>query len=110
MSGALRTVNVTMVVLSAGDTAGGVATHSEKPQAVSCAPSKVVLTETGLVNNFAVPAGWPATLIAQLNDDCGDTLAGGSVVASFSNGDAPLSLAGQRAEWDLFSHPGSRGW
>jgi uncharacterized protein (TIGR03437 family) len=94
MSGALRTVNVTLVVLPQGDAAAGSSLRSERPRAVSCAASKVVLTETALVNNFAIPAGWPVTLIVQLNDDCGDSLPSGSVVASFSNGDAPLTLVG----------------
>jgi uncharacterized protein (TIGR03437 family) len=108
MSGALRSANVTLIVLPAGDTAGG-SLRSARPEAVACSPSKVVLTETGLVNNFAIPAGWPATLIAQLNDDCGNTLTGGSVVASFSNGDAPLTLAGngQNGTYSATWQPGN---
>jgi uncharacterized protein (TIGR03437 family) len=54
------------------------------------------VTQTGLVNNFSVPAGWPATLIVQLNDDCGSPVSNGSVVASFSNGDPPLTLRGDQ--------------
>jgi uncharacterized protein (TIGR03437 family) len=109
IASALRTVNVTMVVVSAGDAAGVAAARFERPAAVSCSASKVVLTETGLVNNFAVPAGWPATLIAQLNDDCGGTLVGGSVVASFSNGDAPLTLVGngQNGTYSASWQPGT---
>lgn len=108
MSGALRTVNVTLEV-PAGASAGAASQGSVKPDAASCAASKVVLTETGLVNNFAVPAGWPATLIVQLNDDCGNGLAAGSVVASFSNGDAPLTLAGngQNSSYSATWQPGS---
>jgi uncharacterized protein (TIGR03437 family) len=44
------------------------------------------------VNNFSVPAGWPATLAVQLNDDCAAPITSGSVTASFSNGDAPLAF------------------
>ncbi len=33
-------------------------------------------------------------MIVQLNDDCGAPVANGNVVASFSNGDAPLNMAG----------------
>jgi uncharacterized protein (TIGR03437 family) len=108
MSGALRSANVILIVVPAGDTAGG-SLRSARPEAVSCSPSKVVLTETGLVNNFAIPAGWPATLIAQLNDDCGNTLTGGSVVAAFSNGDAPLTLAGngQNGTYSATWQPGN---
>jgi uncharacterized protein (TIGR03437 family) len=61
---------------------------------LGCTPSKLAITETGLPNNFAVPAGWPATLIVQLNDDCGSPVLSGDVIASFSNGDAALALVG----------------
>jgi uncharacterized protein (TIGR03437 family) len=45
----------------------------------------------------------------QLNDDCGDSLAGGAVVASFSNGDAPLTLSGngQNGTYSGTWQPGS---
>jgi large repetitive protein len=92
ISGNLATVNVTFIVEpGAGSTAA-----ASRPRVVSagCAPAKLAITETGLVNNFAVPASWPATLITQLNDDCGASVTSGSVVASFSNGDAPLTLHG----------------
>ena len=87
----LASVNVTFVLLpGAAASASSVSSHA----ASGCAPAKLALTETGMSNNFTVPAGWPATLIAQLNDDCGNTVTNGSVVASFSNGDAPLTLNG----------------
>lgn len=87
----LQSVNVTFVVQPAGSSN---AISSLQPHAAGCAASKVAITETGLANNFAVPAGWPATLIVQLNDDCATPITNGNVVASFSNGDAPLNLAG----------------
>ena len=86
----LESVNVTFVVQATG---GSSAVSKLHPQ-VSCAASKLAITENGLVNNFAVPAGWPATLIVQLNNDCGSLVTNGSVAASFSNGDAPLALVG----------------
>jgi hypothetical protein len=89
-SGAVAAVNVTLVVRPAGT----IAALDDAPLAAGCTATKVALTQTGLINNFSVPAKWPAALIVQLNDDCGATLANGSVVASFSNGDAPLSLRG----------------
>ncbi len=91
MSGTIRTVTVILIVTPAGSTASPATATT--PSA-SCTPSKVALTQTGLVNNFAVPAKWPATLIVQLNDDCGAAILNGSVVASFSNGDPPLTLRG----------------
>jgi uncharacterized protein (TIGR03437 family) len=89
MSGVERTVNVTFVVRPAGT----ITALSAIPDA-TCAPSKLALTETGLTNNFGVPAGWPAALITQLNDDCGAVVTNGSVTANFSNGDPPLNLRG----------------
>jgi len=87
----LQSVNVTFIVQPTS--ASGSISHL-RPEAAGCTASKLAITETGLANNFAVPAGWPATLIVQLNDDCGAIVTDGEVVASFSNGDAPLSLAG----------------
>ena len=46
------------------------------------------------MNNFSIPASWPASLEMQLNDDCGSPVVNGTVVASFSNGDPPLTLMG----------------
>jgi uncharacterized protein (TIGR03437 family) len=97
MSGVVRTVNVIAVVEPSTGTASVIHADAVTPDAVTAAPctaSKLAITETGLVNNFSVPAKWPATLIAQLNDDCGQPVTSGSVIASFSNGDAPLTLRG----------------
>jgi large repetitive protein len=114
ISGVVRTVNVTLVVLPVGSTTVPESTMAAmtgevRPAAAGCTASKLALTETGLVNNFAVPAKWPATLIVQLNDDCGSPVAGGSVVASFSNGDAPISLRGdgQNGTYSATWQPGS---
>jgi uncharacterized protein (TIGR03437 family) len=89
MNGAERSVNVTLVVNTAPVTG-----QFRSEATTTCSASKLALTETGLVSNFSVPAGWPATLILQLNDDCGNAVANASVVATFSNGDPPLSLRG----------------
>ena len=93
MSGVVRTVNITLVVTPAGSSFATPVAEATTPQA-GCTASKLALTENGLVNNFAVPASWPAPLIVQLNDDCGAGVVNGSVVANFSNGDAPLMLKG----------------
>ncbi len=87
---ALESVNVTFNVQPTSSTN---AIAQLRPEVSGCTASKLAITESGLVNNFAVPAGWPATLIVQLNDDCGSPVTSGSVTASFSNGDAPLVLA-----------------
>lgn len=66
-------------------------------RAAGCTPSKLAVTPTGPFNNFNVPAGWPEALVVDLRDDCGQPVEGASVVASFSNGDPPLTL---RADGD----------
>jgi uncharacterized protein (TIGR03437 family) len=102
---ALGSVNVTLV-LGAGGAANALsglasqptgARAAVRPQAAiaGCTPSTVVLTETGIPNNFSVPAGWPANLVTTMTDDCGNALEGGSVAANFSNGDPPLALIDQ---------------
>jgi uncharacterized protein (TIGR03437 family) len=103
MSGVLRSVNVTLIVEP-----GATVAARPLPATVSCTPSALAATETGLVNNFAVPAGWPAALIVQLNDDCGNSVSNASVTASFSNGDPPLMLAeGQPASYAATWQPGA---
>jgi len=88
----LQTVNVTLVVplsFQPTITSPAIARARAVP---GCTPGRLVATETSLTDNFAVPAGWPATLTIQLNDDCGNAVTNGSAVASFPNGDPPLSL------------------
>jgi uncharacterized protein (TIGR03437 family) len=84
-----RSINVTVIVVPSG---GSSASRAEVAQSTSCTPTRIVLTETGLPNGFAVPGGFPATLSAVMNDNCGNKITGGSVVAGFSNGDPALSL------------------
>jgi len=91
VAGVLKSVNVTYVV-QPGSYSSAIA--RAQPRATGCTPSKVVITETGLPNNFAVPAGWPATVVLQLNNDCGEPIINGNVTASFSNGDQALALEG----------------
>jgi uncharacterized protein (TIGR03437 family) len=61
-------------------------------QPAACSPTKLVLTEMSLGNDFSLTSGLPVTLNVQLNNDCGGLVTNGSVVASFSNGDSPLAL------------------
>jgi uncharacterized protein (TIGR03437 family) len=91
ISQVLQSVNVTLVVLPAS---AANASRGPRPEVVNCTASKLAITETGLANNFSVPAGWPATLIVQLDDDCGSLVLDGNVSANFSNGDPALALVG----------------
>lgn len=100
----LESVNVTLIV-TPGSSSN--ARAGAEPHAAGCTPSKLGITETGLPNDFAVPAGWPATLIVKLNDDCANAVTSGNVVAAFSNGDAPLNLvADQLGNYSATWQPG----
>ena len=85
---AVRTVNVTLLVL------GPVSARlksAEAPQ-VSCAPTQLIATQLGLVNNFQQLRGWPVEVALNLITDCGAPFTEAQVSASFSNGDDPLAL------------------
>ena len=60
--------------------------------AAGCTPTQLVPAITTLGQSFGVPAAWPVALEANVLDDCGNTLDGGNVGVSFSNGDPPISL------------------
>jgi uncharacterized protein (TIGR03437 family) len=113
-------VNVTMILTgAAGATpastgaraAAHPADHPAAANANGCTPANLILTETGLDNSFSVPAGWPSNLIVGLNDDCGDNVGSGSVSASFSNGDPPLTLVtqGQTGQYSATWQPQNSG-
>jgi uncharacterized protein (TIGR03437 family) len=72
------------------------AAASKVKAAAGCSPTKLLPVFTELGQNFTVPAGWPATIDLLVVDDCGGLLNTGTAVASFSNGDPPLSLTPQQ--------------
>jgi uncharacterized protein (TIGR03437 family) len=88
---AVRTVNVTLIVSSSAATPSAVSSNAQ-PKASGCTPSMLVPAQTGLVNSFFAPAGWPTPLQILLFDDCGSPVNNGQIVATFSNGDPPLAL------------------
>jgi uncharacterized protein (TIGR03437 family) len=85
-SAGVRSVNVTLIVPPAAP--AGLVSRAE-----GCTPTQIVPTQTGLVTNFSAPAAWPVTLEVALVNDCGEPVASGQVVTTFSNGDAPLGLS-----------------
>ena len=78
MGNALRTKDVTLVVQSAP----------------GCMATRLVGTLGHLGTSFDIPAGAPAVISAQVSDNCGNAVPNASVVATFSNGDPSLTLAG----------------
>jgi uncharacterized protein (TIGR03437 family) len=88
-SAAVRTVNITLVVGTPGMASPSGALLAAQ---AACSPSKLIVTQTGLVHNFQQPAGWPVGVAVKLITDCGTPLTDAQVVASFSNGDPPIAL------------------
>lgn len=86
-SGVAQTVSLLFVVAGGGESAARVLDGQ------SCSASKLLPVFTGLSYGFPVTGGWPTPVNVNVVDDCGSPLVDGSVVASFSNGDPPLSLA-----------------
>ncbi len=93
---AVRSLNITFIVADALDQGGAppAASPPARTAAAGCVPGSMALTQTGLPNHFAVPASWPATLILNLNDNCGRPVRQAAMTASFTNGDPPVSLLG----------------
>ena len=74
----------------------------------SCVPSKLLpqITQVGFGPSTTV--SYPAVISVKVVDDCGQPMTDGSVVASFSNGDVPLSLsqsAGRQLDQFLATRP-----
>ena len=62
------------------------------PAQSACGPAQLDLVFLGLRPQFDVVAGVPVSLDAQVVNGCGNPITLGSVVATFSNGDAPVRL------------------
>ena len=63
-SAQVRTVAVTLVVPGKGSQSNPAG--AEKPEAGTCTPSQLVLSQTGLSGNFTTAAAWPKLISAQL--------------------------------------------
>jgi uncharacterized protein (TIGR03437 family) len=88
----VETIHLLLVIVAAPVSSHTVAA----PRATvggGCAPSKLLPVFTSISDGFAVPAGWPQSIIMNVVDDCGNPQITGSVVTSFSNGDPPISLS-----------------
>jgi uncharacterized protein (TIGR03437 family) len=94
----IRTTNITIVVPNHGG-----ASSPKERAAAGCAPSQMSLTQTGLVNSFDAPVGWPETLIVRLADDCGGPVLDAQMVSTFSNGDPPMVMKLTNPQVGLYS-------
>ena len=85
----VQTLSITLIVSPSGGQ-----TLPAGARSAACVRGALAATQIGITNNFSVPAGWPSELVVDLHDNCGAEVRDGTVVASFSNGDPPLTLAG----------------
>jgi uncharacterized protein (TIGR03437 family) len=88
--GSTRTVSLLLVLASGG---GGSSTSPDSARdAGGCTPTKLLPLVSSVLQDFNIPAAWPTAVTTKVVDDCGNLMTSGSVTASFSNGDPPLSL------------------
>lgn len=89
--GGIQTVAILIVIAPAGTVLGSSDGMATTP-ATGCTPTKLLPLITSLGSNFNVPASFPTALQTRVVDDCGSPATTGSVVSSFSSGDAPLAM------------------
>jgi uncharacterized protein (TIGR03437 family) len=87
----IQTVEVLIDIAPAGTILGSSNGMATTP-ATGCTPTRLLPLITSLGANFNVPASFPTALQTRVIDDCGTPVTSGSVVSSFSSGDAPLSM------------------
>jgi uncharacterized protein (TIGR03437 family) len=76
------------------------------PRAAGCTPAKLLPVFTQLGESFTTVAAWPTPIEVTIVDDCGTPMTAGTVVASFSSGDPPLSLLSLRdGRWSATWQP-----
>jgi uncharacterized protein (TIGR03437 family) len=106
--GSIRTVSILSVVApnqSAGSQTSETMRGAQKDSA-GCTPTALYPQFTQLGSGTSAPAGWPLSILVKVVDDCGSPFTSGSVSASFSNGDAPLSLLSlQDGNWSATWQP-----
>ena len=85
--GTAREAGVVLIVRPMGTTL-----LSDGEKGVACSPTQQALQSTRVGNNFALPTGFPATLVAVVFDNCGNPVNNSTVSASFTNGDPTLIL------------------
>jgi trimeric autotransporter adhesin len=88
--GSIRTVTVVFVVTASASAVP--ASHTIADATGPACPSVLKVVFTELSTGSSVSVGFPGQVTVKVVDDCGAPLVNGSVTASFSNGDQPLSL------------------
>ena len=82
-----QTVDVLLVISPAPS--GSI---TERGATALCTPAKLLPILTSVASGSTSPIAWPTPVLVQVVDDCGNPINSGSVTASFTNGDPPISL------------------
>ncbi len=88
--GTVRQVDVSVVVAR-----GGLSSSTKidpRRGADGCTPGRLLPAVRSLGQGSSVPAGWPAGVVVEVQDECGRQIDDGAVTMSFSNGDPPVAL------------------
>ena len=90
----LHNIAVVFIVLPAGSLASpeNGAAQTDGRKAGGCTPTQLLPVFSSLGQSFTTSAAWPSALEVTVVDDCGTPATTGSVITSFSTGDAPISL------------------
>jgi uncharacterized protein (TIGR03437 family) len=93
--GSSQTVDVLLVLPATGPAGSQTIEESwfrHATTSTGCTATKLLPVLSSIGAGFSVPVAWPTPLLVQVVDDCGTAIDSGSVIASFTNGDPPLSL------------------
>jgi uncharacterized protein (TIGR03437 family) len=90
--GSVQQVALVLIVTPPDGAAAVPAAIRANTTATGCTPTELLPISIALGQGFSEVAAWPTPLIIQVVDDCGNPMGPGTVVASFSDGDPPLSL------------------
>jgi uncharacterized protein (TIGR03437 family) len=90
----IHNIAVVFIVLPAGSVAspeiGALQTGGR--EAGGCTPTQLLPVFSSLGQSFTTSAAWPSQIEITAVDDCGTPMTTGSIITSFSSGDAPISL------------------
>lgn len=93
--GSSQSVDVLLVLPATGPASSQAIEESWLRRATTstgCTATKLLPVLSSIGAGFSVPVAWPTSLLVQVVDDCGTAIDSGSVIASFTDGDPPLSL------------------
>jgi trimeric autotransporter adhesin len=99
-NGSILTVAILAVLAPSGSTAMARRERSEPQQMSGCSPMALLPLFTQVGTSGSVSTGFPVAIVVEVVDNCGNPLTNGSVTASFSDGDSPLSMISlQNGQW-----------